>query len=94
MPRWLSPGCLWCALALLVGAAPALAQIALQGQVITGGGGRSLSPAGCYRLDGSLGEPAAGRQSGAAFAVEAGYWAGPGAHRSDALFRHGFEECL
>lgn len=80
-------------LVLLGLALPALAQFALTGHVVAGGGGRSLSPAGCYRLDATLGEPAAGRQSGAGFAVEAGYWAGPGARRSDALFNHGFEEC-
>jgi hypothetical protein len=61
--------------------------------VIAGGGGVSRSAGGCRTLEGSIGEPATGVSSGAGFSVRAGYWAGPGSARRDALFRNGFEEC-
>ena len=82
-------------LALLLLGAPlaAFTQTVLQGGLIAAGGGRSQTPGGCRVLNGSLGEPAAGRSSGGAFAVTAGFRAGRGSTNDDALFNAGFEEC-
>ncbi len=80
--------------ALLLGVPlAAFTQTLLEGRLITAGGGRSQTPGGCRVVTGSLGEPAAGRSSGGAFTVSAGFWAGPGSADRDVLFTAGFEEC-
>ena len=83
----------WCALAALFGAGIAPAQIQIAAQAIAGGGGTIRSNGGCYVLESTLGEPAGGRASGGAFAVTAGFWAGPGSARRDTVFHNGFQGC-
>lgn len=61
------------------------------GRVIAGGG-VAESAGGCLQLHGSLGQDTLGQASGGAFSVRSGFWAV--APRSDALFHHGFQECL
>ncbi|MGN6521094.1 MAG: hypothetical protein ACTHK2_16915 [Dokdonella sp.] len=75
----------------LLGCGIATAQIVAY--AIAGGGGTSRSPGRCRVLEGSIGEPAAGVSSGAAFSLHAGYWAGPGSVQRDSLFDNGFEAC-
>lgn len=82
--------------ALVVGGcamAQASAQLALDGHVVAGGGGRSLSPGACMVLDGTLGESASGHSAGGAYALDAGYWAQQTAVDTDHLFRSDFEVC-
>jgi hypothetical protein len=82
----------WIVLAGAVLTGPALAQ-QISSHVIAAGGGTSRSPGGCRVLEGSVGEPAVGLASGGAFALQAGYWAGPGSQRRDSVFSGDFEEC-
>jgi hypothetical protein len=74
----------------------ALAQaggFAIDAAVIAGGGGRSASPGGCLAVLGTIGQDTVGTAAGAGYTVRSGFWAGA-AGRSDALFNHGFQECL
>lgn len=57
------------------------------------GGGSSASPGGCRRLEATFGEPVAGRSSGGAYTVVAGFQAGANVHGRDSIFRNGFQEC-
>lgn len=82
-----------CAAAALLGAGVVSAQMAITAHAIAGGGGTVRSAGGCYVLNATLGEPAVGRSSGGAFAISAGFQAGPGNVRRDQLFRGGFQEC-
>lgn len=85
------------ALLFLVLAAAVMAdapgQIVLRGQVIVSGGGSLVSPGGCRRLQGTIGEPAVGHASGGSYALSAGFWAGAGATARDAIFNGSFEVC-
>lgn len=65
----------------------------LRGTVIAGGGGSSRSAQGCFALDGTIAETAAGVSNGGEFAARAGFWGGAGSHRRDSVFRDPFEEC-
>lgn len=55
-------------------------------------GGGSLRNA-CYRLSGSVGQPAPGYSSAATFSVNAGFWPAVAVDRPDQLFFSGFEGC-
>lgn len=79
-------------LAVVLLAGPALAQ-QISSHVIAAGGGVSRSPGGCRVLEGSIGQPAIGNASGGVYAVQAGYWAGPGRQRRDRIFSGDFQEC-
>ncbi|MCB1560864.1 MAG: hypothetical protein KDI75_07195 [Xanthomonadales bacterium] len=79
------------------GAEPPTAKVAngvsafeMQRQVIAPGGGRSGN--GAWQLDGTLGQVAAGRASGAAFTLDGGYWSPDVAAAGDTLFSDGFED--
>ncbi|HZP67209.1 MAG TPA: hypothetical protein VFB32_12980 [Rudaea sp.] len=58
--------------------------------VISAGG--STLQNGCYRLSGTVGQPAPGYSSGGIYALIAGYWQTPTVG-SDEVFFNGFEEC-
>lgn len=66
---------------------------AIDDAVIASGGGRSASTGGCLAVLGTIGQDTVGTASGAGYTVRSGFWAGA-AGRSDALFNHGFQECL
>ncbi len=66
-------------------------QITAQG--IAPGGGRIESAGGCRRLEATFGEPVAGRSSGGAYAIVAGFQAGLAAGARDSIFHNGFQEC-
>ncbi|MBN8742377.1 MAG: hypothetical protein BGP24_01885 [Lysobacterales bacterium 69-70] len=55
-------------------------------------GGGSLHNA-CYRLDGSVGQPAPGYSNGATLSVNAGFWPAVAVDRPDQLFFSGFQGC-
>ncbi|WP_257388099.1 hypothetical protein [Tahibacter caeni] len=57
-----------------------------------GAGGGSLRNA-CYRLSGSVGQPAPGYSSGATLSVDAGFWPAVAIDQPDQLFFSGFEGC-
>jgi hypothetical protein len=59
--------------------------------VISNGGG-SLKNS-CFRLSGTIGQPAPGYSSGAIFSLIAGYWQPAVAITSDEIFYNGFEGC-
>ena len=71
--------------ALAAGEAPA--QFSMNAHAI-------VSAGGCYAVAATVGEPAGGRIAGGAFAIDAGFQAGPGRVRGDQLFRGGFQECI
>jgi len=77
--------------ALAAGDAPA--QFSMNAQAIVSAGGTIRSAGGCYALAATVGEPAGGRIAGGAFAIDAGFQAGPGRVRGDQLFHGGFQEC-
>jgi hypothetical protein len=58
---------------------------------ISAGGGSSRNA--CYRLDGSVGQPAPGYSSGPTFTVVAGFMPAAIVDRPDSLFFSGFEGC-
>jgi len=55
-------------------------------------GGGSLRNA-CYRLSGSVGQPAPGYSSGTTYSVNAGLWPAVAVDRPDQLFFSGLESC-
>jgi hypothetical protein len=55
-------------------------------------GGSSLKNS-CFRLSGTIGQPAPGYSSGAIFSLIAGYWQPAVAVASDEIFYNGFEGC-
>lgn len=55
-------------------------------------GGGSLRNA-CYRLNGSIGQPAPGYSSGTTYSVNAGLWPAVAVERPDQLFFSGLEGC-
>ncbi len=55
-------------------------------------GGGSLRNA-CYRLNGSVGQPAPGYSSGATYSINAGLWPAVAVNRPDQLFFSGMERC-
>lgn len=59
-------------------------------RISTGGG--SLRNA-CYRLSGSVGQPAPGYSSAATYSVNAGFWPAVAVERPDQLFFSGLEGC-
>ena len=59
-------------------------------RISTGGG--SLRNA-CYRLNGSVGQPAPGYSSATTFSVNAGFWPAVAVDRPDQLFFSGLEGC-
>ena len=59
-------------------------------RISTGGG--SLSNA-CYRLSGSVGQPAPGYSSATTYSVNAGFWPAVAVERPDQLFFSGLEGC-
>jgi hypothetical protein len=46
---------------------------------VDGGGGRSASTGEGYRLEGTIGQPDAGRLTGTGYNLDGGFWAGGGA---------------
>ena len=79
--------------ALVVVATANAAGFAIEGSVITTGGGRSFSAGGCLAVDASIGQNAVGVSTGGAFSVRAGYWPAV-TKRPDRMFNNGFQECL
>lgn len=59
-------------------------------RISTGGG--SMRNA-CYRMSGSIGQPAPGYSSSATFSVNAGFWPAVAADQSDQLFFSSFQGC-
>jgi hypothetical protein len=55
-------------------------------------GGISLKNS-CFRLSGTIGQPAPGYSSGAIYSLIAGYWQPAAAVGSDEIFYNGFEGC-
>ncbi len=55
-------------------------------------GGGSLRNA-CYRLSGSVGQPAPGYSGGTTLSVNAGFWPAVAVDRPDQLFFSGFQGC-
>lgn len=55
-------------------------------------GGGSLRNA-CYRLSGSVGQPAPGYSSATTYSVNAGFWPAVAVERPDQLFFSGLEGC-
>lgn len=55
-------------------------------------GGGSLRNA-CYRLNGSVGQPAPGYSGAATFSVNAGFWPAVAVEHPDQLFFSGLEAC-
>jgi hypothetical protein len=79
--------------ALLFAMAPSVAQTptyTIDFQALSAGGA-TLSN-GCYRLDGTLGEPAPGYSSSPRYTVYAGFRAAA-PNPADDIFFSGFEEC-
>jgi|GEM_PF-1110890 len=58
---------------------------------ISAGGGPLRN--GCYRLNGSVGQPAPGYSSGPTYTVHAGFWPAVATDRPDQLFFSSFEGC-
>lgn len=56
---------------------------------VVAGGGVSAAGGGCFSLDGTVGQPVAGRTAGGDFVVETGFWML--APRDQIIFRNGFE---
>jgi hypothetical protein len=79
--------------ALVLVATANAAGFAIDGSVITTGGGRSFSAGGCLAVDASIGQNAVGVSAGGSFALRSGYWPAV-AKRTDRLFNNGFQECL
>jgi hypothetical protein len=90
-------GFLWPGAVLAVAAVTlagnAAAQFAINAHVIAGGGGTIRSAGGCREVTSIFGEPGGGRMTGGAFALDAGFQAGPGKVRSDRMFHGDFEVC-
>jgi hypothetical protein len=59
--------------------------------VISSGGGQLKNS--CFRLSGTVGQPAPGYSSGAIYSLIAGYWQPAPATLSDEIFYNGFEGC-
>ena len=59
---------------------------------VIGAGGHSLHGS-CFRLSGTVGQPAPGYSSGDIYALFAGYWTNANAVDSDEIFYNGFEDC-
>ncbi len=59
---------------------------------VIGAGGHSLQGS-CFRLSGTVGQPAPGYSSGSIYALIAGYWVNADAADSDEIFYNGFEDC-
>jgi len=78
-------------LSTLAISASGVAAPVITASTIVGGGGRSLSPGQCFRLDATLGQPTAGSSMGGNFILDAGFL--PGNGDRDSIFHHGFEEC-
>jgi hypothetical protein len=57
-----------------------------------GAGGAALRNS-CYRLAGSVGQPAPGYSSGATLSVNAGFWPAVAVDRPDQMFFNSFEGC-
>ena len=55
-------------------------------------GGHALQGS-CFRLSGTVGQPAPGYSSGSIYALLAGYWVKTDAADSDEIFYNGFEDC-
>jgi hypothetical protein len=55
-------------------------------------GGNSLKSS-CFRLKGTVGQPAPGYSSGAIYSLIAGYWQPASSTASDEIFYNGFEGC-
>jgi hypothetical protein len=77
-------------LALAMSASAAAAPV-IVASVVVGGGGRNFSTGGCFRLDATVGQAAAGSSIGGTFILDAGFL--PGNGDQDSIFRHGFEVC-
>lgn len=87
MPR---PAFRWAVLTLalgLIGAAQAAPFRLLES---THDGGGAHSQGGRFSIEGTAGQPDAGRAIGQRFAIQGGFWR-PATPVSDTLFRHGFE---
>jgi len=80
----------WLLLGVSVVAMQASSQT-LSGSVIAGGGGRSTSSGGCFRLDATIGQPLAGVANGGTFTIFSGFL--PGRADRDSIFNYGFEVC-
>jgi hypothetical protein len=59
--------------------------------VISAGG--NLLKGSCFRLTGTVGQPAPGYSSSGIYSLIAGYWQPATAVGSDEIFYNGFEEC-
>jgi hypothetical protein len=59
---------------------------------VIGAGGHLLLGT-CFRLSGTVGQPAPGYSSGSIYALIAGYWVKTDAADSDEIFYNGFEDC-
>lgn len=57
------------------------------------GAGGHLLQGSCFRLSGTVGQPAPGYSSGSIYALIAGYWVNADAADSDEIFYNGFEDC-
>ena len=80
-------------LALFSLTSAAAAQIVIDGQVIAGGGGSSISATGCLTLDGTIGQAVVGYSSDGSYSLATGFWGAVAAEPRDSLFNSGFEEC-
>ncbi|MEP6484566.1 MAG: hypothetical protein ABJB01_08950 [Rudaea sp.] len=59
---------------------------------VIGAGGNVLQGS-CFRLSGTVGQPAPGYSSGSIDSLIAGYWARARAADTDEIFYNGFEDC-
>jgi hypothetical protein len=74
-------------LLLLLAGSLAAQSFTMEREVIAPGGGT-------WQLDGTLGQPVAGRSSGGVFTLDGGFWVPetPAGPRPDDIFSDGFEE--
>lgn len=78
--------------ACLLGAACAFAATQVTQSLIANGGGKALSPGGCYQLVSAIGQSAVGIPAGGGpYSVQGGFLAGR--RDLDAVFRQSFEVC-
>jgi hypothetical protein len=79
--------------ACLLGTAGAFAATQITPSLIANGGNTAYSPAACYQLTSSIGQPAVGTPAhGGPYSLQGGFLAGN--RDLDSVFRQSFEVCI
>ncbi len=82
---------LWLLVCLAALVAPVSAGTALELVRATFDGGGVDASGGSFRLQGTLGQPDAGRHSGGVFELQGGFWTGEQSPHNELIFKNGFE---